>query len=143
MTTFSTGSSTLNISSSKKSEDFAVNQDANLKPATLGTISRNENAMNTIPSNQASQTVQVMDNQNEICQPAKKKEEDQKRINIFFNMFYFLHNGYKKRRLIKRLDSLGEFFNKTILGYFYHTLWPSERQNEIYKRIKIGGLNAE
>ncbi|RMZ95392.1 hypothetical protein BpHYR1_040874 [Brachionus plicatilis] len=44
---------------SKKSEDFAVNQDANPKPAALGPIFRNENAMNTIPSNQASQTVQI------------------------------------------------------------------------------------
>ncbi|RNA13200.1 hypothetical protein BpHYR1_033032, partial [Brachionus plicatilis] len=47
---------------SENSGYFAVNQDANPKPATLGPISRNENVMNTIPSNQASQTIQVMAN---------------------------------------------------------------------------------
>ncbi|RNA42388.1 hypothetical protein BpHYR1_016548 [Brachionus plicatilis] len=46
---------------SENSEDFAVYQDTllpNPKPATLEPISRNENPMNTIQPNQASQTIQ-------------------------------------------------------------------------------------
>ncbi|RNA03456.1 hypothetical protein BpHYR1_050782 [Brachionus plicatilis] len=63
---------------SENREDKAVNHDADQKPATLGPISRNENAMKKIPFYQASQKVQIMAKQNEICQPAKKNRKTKK-----------------------------------------------------------------
>ncbi|RNA32293.1 thyrotropin-releasing hormone receptor-like [Brachionus plicatilis] len=58
------GNETESFETSSSEEMFERLSYANPKPATLGPISRNENAMNTIQSNQASQTVQVMANQN-------------------------------------------------------------------------------